>query len=196
MPMACNPPAVPNPPPDASPGFAALVDDLYAMLHRFALGLARDEREAADLTQQTFYVWACKGHQLRDASKAKAWLFTTLRREFLRLRGRQMRFPQVEFNEWAEDGALAVDAGVVNALDGAAVLRAVQEVPEVYRAPLLLFYVEDFSYAEIAAALRVRPGTVMSRLSRGRAELRARLAVAPVGVRSPRPPPAATLASA
>ena len=63
--------------------FDNLVDLHYAGLYRFALSLARDENHAADLTQQTFYIWAAKGHQLQDRSKAKSWLYTTLHREFL-----------------------------------------------------------------------------------------------------------------
>src|SRR5512134_3657493 len=55
--------------------FETLVSEHYEPLYRFALSLTRAESDAADLTQQTFYVWATKGHQLRDASKVKAWLF-------------------------------------------------------------------------------------------------------------------------
>jgi RNA polymerase sigma-70 factor (ECF subfamily) len=55
----------------------------YEPLYQFAFSLARDEADACDLTQQTFCIWAAKGHQLRDASKVKTWLFTTLHREFL-----------------------------------------------------------------------------------------------------------------
>jgi RNA polymerase sigma-70 factor (ECF subfamily) len=61
-------------------------------------------------------------------------------------------------------------------MDGAMVLEALGQVDEVFRAPLTLFYVEDFSYVEIAAALEVPLGTIMSRLSRGKAQLRAALA--------------------
>ena len=56
--------------------------DYYRPLYQFAFTLTRDEADACDLTQQTFYIWARKGHQLRDQSKVKTWLFTTLHREF------------------------------------------------------------------------------------------------------------------
>lgn len=61
-------------------------------------------------------------------------------------------------------------------LDSSTVMAALQSVDEVFRAPLTLFYLEDLSYTEIAAALDVPIGTVMSRLSRGKAQLRATLA--------------------
>ena len=71
--------------------FTQLVDANYASLYRFALSLAKSQADACDLTQQTFFIWATKGQALRDASKAKSWLFTTLYREFLRGRRREAR---------------------------------------------------------------------------------------------------------
>src|SRR5436853_5757776 len=79
--------------------FEALVSQYYASLYQFAFSLTRSESDACDLTQQTFYVWAKKGHQLRDLSKVKSWLFTTLHREFLESRRRQSRFPHYELED-------------------------------------------------------------------------------------------------
>ena len=67
--------------------FTELVDAYYQPLYKFAYSLSKSPDEAADLTQQTFYIWAKKGNTLRDASKVKSWLFTSLYREFLRPRG-------------------------------------------------------------------------------------------------------------
>ena len=72
--------------------FEKLVEDFYMPLYRFALSLTRHEADAADLTQETFLLWASKGHQLRDPSKVKTWLFTSLYREFLARKRRQDRF--------------------------------------------------------------------------------------------------------
>ena len=155
--------------------FTQLVDAHYAPLYRFALSLARNPADAGDLVQQTFYIWATKGHALREAAKAKTWLFTTLYREFLRGRRRDSRAVSLEdLPPGGEVAAEEVDR--VARLDAGVVMAALQEVDEVFRAPLTLFYLEDLSYAEIAATLDVPIGTVMSRLSRGKAQLRAVLA--------------------
>jgi RNA polymerase sigma-70 factor (ECF subfamily) len=154
-----------------APDFEQIVDAHYAALYRFGLSLARSDSAAADLTQQTFYLWALRGHQLRDAGKVKSWLFTTLYREFLGLYRRESRFPQADLEgEMAELPAESVS--IADAIDGATAMAALQRIDEVYRAPLTLFYLEEFSYREIADVLRIPAGTVMSRLSRGKALLR------------------------
>lgn len=157
----------------SSVDFQQLVDRQYAALYRFALSLTRSEADAADLTQQTFFLWASKGDQLRDRSKAKAWLFTTLYREFLSRRRHEIRFPKVELDDVREE-EMSFSPNV-NAFDSATVLQALQAAEEPFRAPLTLFYLEQFSYQEIADVLGVPIGTVMSRLSRGKAQLRQQL---------------------
>src|SRR5438093_11874810 len=82
--------------------FEAIVNEHYEPLYRFAMSLTRAEADAQDLTQHTFYIWATKGHQLRDVTKVKTWLFTTLHRAFLQTRRRQMRFPHQELEEVSE----------------------------------------------------------------------------------------------
>lgn len=153
------------------PSMDSLVERFYQSLYHFALSLARSEVVAADLTQETFYLWSAKGHQLRDATKVKSWLFTTLHREFLRRQRHATRFPHHETSQ-VEHELPVVLPTVVNDLDAIAVMQALQRVDEHYRVPLAMFYLEDFSYKEIAAALEVPVGTVMSRLARGKAQLR------------------------
>jgi RNA polymerase sigma factor (sigma-70 family) len=147
----------------------------YAALYRFALSLIQNESDALDLVQQAFYLWAAKGHQLRDAAKLKTWLFTTLYREYLAVRRRQSHYPQVTL-EVLEHEPVSPSAETVERLDSDVVLRALSQLDEVFRAPLALFYLENLSYKQIAEMLGVPPGTVMSRLSRGREQLRRRLA--------------------
>src|SRR5271165_1953367 len=101
--------------------FEGLVTCHYQPLYQFAFSLARDEADACDLTQQTFCIWAAKGHQLRDASKVKTWLFTTLHREFLGSRRRQTRFPHIELEHAAAELPV-VSPATVNRLDAGQVL--------------------------------------------------------------------------
>jgi len=159
-----------------APDFEQIVSAYYEALYRFALSLSQREAQACDLTQQTFYLWATKGHQLRDKTKVKTWLFTTLHREFLGSVRRENRFPHLTVEDVNQE-LPPVQPIVVNQLDGASVMAALAQVDEIYRAPLTLFYVQDFSYAEIAECLSLPIGTVMSRLSRGKEQLRQRLAV-------------------
>ena len=156
--------------------FTQLVDAYYAPLYRFALSLARNPADACDLTQQTFYVWATKGGALRDVTKVKTWLFTTLYREFLKGRRRGARLTAIDDLPPGEDEVPAAETDLALAMDAQLVVEALQEVDEAFRAPLTLFYLEDLPYLEIAEMLEVPIGTVMSRLSRGKAQLRAALA--------------------
>src|SRR5450755_2580926 len=146
--------------------FDNLVTRFYGPLYQFAFGLTRAEADACDLTQQTFCIWAAKGHQLRDTSKVKTWLFTTLHREFLGARRKQSRFPHVELEHAAAELPVMAPA-TVNRLDTAHALAALAQLDEIYQAPVALFYLQDFSYNEISAALDLPLGTVKSRLTRG-----------------------------
>ena len=150
--------------------FETLVRDFYTPLYRFALALSRSESEASDLTQQTFYLWASKGHQLRDRSKAKTWLFTSLYREYLTRKRHQDRF--VDGAEEIEAAAAPFPSAAMNHVDCATAQRALLDLAAIYRLPLTLFYLQEHSYREIAEILEVPIGTVMSRISRGKAELR------------------------
>jgi RNA polymerase sigma-70 factor (ECF subfamily) len=156
--------------------FTQLVDAHYAPLYRFALSLARNAADAGDLVQQTFFIWATKGHTLREAVKVKSWLFTTLYREFLRGRRRGLRSSSIEDLPPAAQEIAAEEIDRVARLDAATVMTALQSVDEIFRVPLTLFYLEELSYSDIAETLGVPIGTVMSRLSRGKAQLRAVLA--------------------
>jgi len=152
--------------------FEGLVNLYYASLYRFALSLTRKESDACDLTQQTFYVWARKGHQLKDAAKVKSWLFTTLHREFLETQRRQTRFPHYELEEVAHE-LPNLNPDHVTRLDAGAVLSLLAKVDSIFQAPVALFYLEDYAYKEIAEILGIPMGTVKSRIARGLTQLEA-----------------------
>jgi RNA polymerase sigma-70 factor (ECF subfamily) len=155
--------------------FEGLVARYYEPLYQFAFSLSRDEADACDLTQQAFYVWAEKGHQLRDPAKVKTWLFTTLHRLFLESRRRVGRHPQCDLDAVADE-LPPLSPGIVNQLDATQVLHALGQVDEVFRAPVALFYLEECSYKEIANMLDVPIGTVKSRIARGLGQLQKLLA--------------------
>ena len=152
-----------------------IVSELYSPVYRFAFALSRNETQAADLAQETFLILAKQQAQVRDITKIKSWLFTTLRREFLRGLRSQSSHPEVELKPEHQD-ELVADSRVLEASDAATVIEALARVDESYRVVLELFYLADLSYKEIAATLDIPIGTVMSRLSRGKEQLRTLLA--------------------
>src|SRR5712675_64720 len=113
--------------------FESIVGEHYQPLFRFAMSLTRAEPDARDLTQQTFYIWATKGHQLRDIAKIKTWLFTTLRRAFLVGRRRQSRFIHEDL-ETVSGQLPALAPKLADQADGSQVLAALAQVDEVYQA--------------------------------------------------------------
>jgi len=155
--------------------FEGVVTRYYESLYQFAFSLTRSEADACDLTQQTFYVWATKGHQLREPAKVKTWLFTTLHRQFLESRRRLTRFPHQEL-ESAEYELPVISPEAASTLDASQVLHALGRVDEIFQAPVALFYLEDYAYKEIAEILGVPIGTVKSRIARGIGQLQKLLA--------------------
>ena len=151
--------------------FEANVNEYYKPLFRFALSLTRTESDAGDLTQQAFYVLSTKGHQLRDFTKVKTWLFTTLYRACLEARRRQTRFPHHELDDVVEE-LPSLDPDGPHRAECSQVLQALSKVDEVFLGCLTLFYLEDHSYKEIAEILSLPLGTVKSRIARGIAQLR------------------------
>ena len=159
--------------------FAELVDTHYQALSRFGYSLTRSPDHAADLVQETFCIWAEKNAQLRDRSKAKTWLFTTLHREFLGQRRKMARFSDTPIDENAIGAEAAGEDDVERQMDGHRAVELLGEMDEIYQAPLALFYLQQHSYKEIAEILDVPIGTVMSRLSRGKELLRKRMVAEP-----------------
>ena len=157
-----------------APEFEKIVNLYYRGLYRFGLSLTGNEADARDLTQQTFYIWANKGHQVKNLANVKGWLFTTLHREFLQTRRRQSRFSDEPIDEATQD-LPEITADVVNRIDAHTVLQALGEIDGGYRTPLVLYYMENLSYKQIADALQIPFGTVQSRIARAKVQLLRRL---------------------
>ncbi len=163
--------------------FDVLVEQHYGPLYRFAMSLTRSESDAGDLVQETFLTWASKGHQLSDPSKVKSWLFTTLHRTYLMSCRHATRFPEVELTA-AEPELPSVEPALVERLDAAELVNLLGQVDAQFQSAVALFYLEDYSYNEIAAVLDVPLGTVKSRIARGLAQLKA-LVLRNTGARVP-----------
>jgi len=155
---------------DAPSAYAQAVDDHYANLYRFALQLARNPTDAEDLTQQAYLKLARNQAKIKDMGKVKSWLYSTLYRQFIDQYRRQSRYTDAPAEE-QETPELNPRQQMAKKADAERVHAALAQLDESVRAPLTLFYLEDFSYREIAAALSIPVGTVMSRLSRGKTRL-------------------------
>ncbi len=165
-------------------------------LYNFAMALTRDRTEAEDLVQET-YLRAFRGAaQKLPTGDVRAWLFTIMRNIWINDRRRKRRQPDTEeLNAEEEDEGigwrLLADErhrpDVVheqNAL-GQEIRRAIESLPTVYREVIVLRFLEGFSYSQIAAIIGCPAGTVMSRISRARAELRKQLTLYRESVASP-----------
>jgi RNA polymerase sigma-70 factor (ECF subfamily) len=157
------------------------VGSFYEALYAFAYSLAGNENDACELTQETYARLLTKGGQVRDHSRLKSWLFTTLYRVFLGWKSREIRLPHLELTS-VEHELPAISPAMVDTLEQETVHEALLEIDERYRVPLMLYYLEEHSYEEIAHLLEIPIGTVMSRLSRAKALMRESLAAKSIGV--------------
>ena len=142
-----------------------------ARLWRYALMLSRARDVADDLVQATCLRAIERADQFVPGTRVDRWLFAILRSIWLNeIRSRRIRegggFVDAE-DALTTDGAREIEMNIT----AAAVLRAIDRLPEAQRETVLLVYGEGYSYAEAAAALGVPIGTIMSRLAAGRAAL-------------------------
>lgn len=149
------------------------VEQHHAPLFRFAFRLSGSHQDAEDLVHDTFLSAAKNNAPLRAPEAVRGWLFAILRNHFLmRVRRRQ----QAGFEPMPEDlpeGA-ATKGGRDDGPDVELLQRLLNQMPEGYRTPLILFFFEEFSYREIAEQMGVPVGTVMSRLARAKDWIRQR----------------------
>lgn len=149
------------------------INDLY----RTAVRLTRDASEADDLVQET-YMQAWKSFDNYElGTNARAWLYKILFNKFDH--HRRKKFTQAKYIQEADEltfGNAAWSAPVPQDLSDEEVISALDKLPSHYRSVVLLADVHEFDYKEVAAILDIPIGTVMSRLSRARVQLKKSLA--------------------
>lgn len=151
---------------------AQLVADYHQAVYRYAYRLTGTVADAEDLTQQAFLVAQDKLGQLREEGRARSWLFAILRNYFLKQRRKELPTAAADLQLNIDN---IPDAGYESEIDQERLQQALAELPEKYRTVLVMFYFEDVGYREMAEAIGVPIGTIMSRLARAKGALRARL---------------------
>src|SRR5262245_38292887 len=154
-------------------GLRELIDAHYEALYRYAYRLTGSAADAEDLTQEAFGKALARLAQLREPDRAKAWLFRILRNLYLHQVRDEKRHRVIPLDAVGDLPAREADAEPV--IEPGRLQQALDQLDEGFRTPLILFYFEEFSYRDIAEQMDLPIGTVMSRLARAKAYLRAKL---------------------
>ena len=153
--------------------FEAVALSYADQLFRVALRLLRDEGRAEDLVQETYLQAWRSFHRFETGTNLRAWLYKILFNLYYSQQ-RQERLRLVPVEETIAE-TIAYDPPTPQHVTEEEVLGALERVPREFQLPVLLADVEELSYREIAEALCIPLGTVMSRLHRGRKLLRMEL---------------------
>ena len=145
-------------------------------LFRIALWLTRDQTEAEDLVQETLTEALASFHRFARGTNCRAWLVSIMYHRHSKRRKAATRLHLVSDAEERIAETIAFEAPTPQNVTDEEVLGALERLPPAFQEVVILADVEEMSYKEIAAAIDVPMGTVMSRISRGRRLLRGELA--------------------
>ena len=145
-------------------------------LFRIALWLTRDQTEAEDLVQETLTEALGSFHRFAQGTNCRAWLVSIMYHRQSKRRHATTRLQLVSDSEERIAETIAFEPPAPQNVTDEEVLGALERLPRAFQEVVILADVEEMSYKEIAAAIDVPMGTVMSRISRGRKLLRAELA--------------------
>jgi len=142
-------------------------------LYNVALKYSGTSYDAEDLVQETMYTAYRKFSQLREESKCRAWLFMILRSHFLKERRQRLKRPYLDDGEgYLKNITLGKNSEIPEIYEKRVDKKQVQEallrLPEKFQSVLILYYMEEMTYQQIAEYLDIPIGTVMSRLARGK----------------------------
>ncbi len=149
-----------------------IVNEHYDAVFRYARSLVFTVADAEDLVQTTFLKLQRNLDRIRDGKRVRGWLINTNRRQFIDGYRHRKKFPKVSVDALEVQPA-AQSRHPWEKLDAVEVLNGLHQLPVKYRDPLTLFYLQHQSYKEIAATLDIPIGTVMSRIRRGKDQLKA-----------------------
>jgi RNA polymerase sigma-70 factor, ECF subfamily len=144
-------------------------------LFRTALRMTGERGHAEDVIQEVYLqAWRSFEH-FEAGTNCRAWLYKILFHCVSHHRRKWFRFPVLKENEEFLEANLVQPPSVPHEITDSEILKALDQIPSEFRSVVLLVDVEEFAYKEVAGILSIPAGTVMSRLSRGRALLRKRL---------------------
>src|SRR5574338_270617 len=148
----------------------------YADLFRVAMWLLGSRDQAEDLVQETLLAALRSFHRFEKGTNCRAWLIKIMYHTLSKRRRSENRLRLVSDSEEQIAETIAFDPPTPENLTEKEVLDALKRLPQQYQEVVILSDVEDMTYKQIAEALSIPTGTVMSRLHRGRALLRTDLA--------------------